>query len=412
MYIKDKQHIKRARPIISHIIRFGMACYLIFLRICNHSISQRINIAKPCVILLTGTFFSDNWIIPHLKPLARSKLVKKVIMVSETPVPKIEKVVEVLPNQILVRFLGGDIARLLTFIYLGMRYKPEYVGGFHILGNGLCALLVAKLIGSRCIYFCGGGPKEVIGGGYDTGHKVFGKIAHPDYVIEKQLLQAISMIDIVTVMGSRASEYFHNRNVRTKIFVNPGGFELKGSSIKDKVPEYDLILVARLTEVKRIDAYLQIIKKLISYRSNIKALVVGGGPLQKKLIDLSIALEIDKHVLFTGHQDNVEEWIGRAKIFVLTSYSEGVSLAMIEAMLCRLPPVVSNVGDLKDLISDGVNGYLVEQGRIDEFCHTLNELLNKPHKAAIMGEMARKTAENYSIKNSTAKWSDLLEHFD
>ena len=56
---------------------------------------------------------------------------------------------------------------------------------------------------------------------------------------------------------------------------------------------------------------------------------------------------------FVGHQEDVAAWLSKSRVFVLTSDSEGLSLSMMEAMMCGLPAVVSDVGDLGDLSKMG-----------------------------------------------------------
>ena len=61
--------------------------------------------------------------------------------------------------------VGGTPARLLTFAWLALRERPHVLGGFHLLLNGLVTQLLARLCGARSLYFCGGGPTEVLDGG-------------------------------------------------------------------------------------------------------------------------------------------------------------------------------------------------------------------------------------------------------
>ena len=118
-------------------------------------------------------------------------------------------------------------------------------------------------------------------------------------------------------------------------------------------------MTGRLVEIKRIDVFLQAIKSMVQRIPDISAVIVGDGNLRDQLQGMAVDLGVDCHVTFVGHQENVETWLRKSKIFVLTSDSEGLSLSMMEAMMCGLPAVVSNVGDLGDLAKNGVNGYLV-----------------------------------------------------
>ena len=66
--------------------------------------------------------------------------------------------------------------------------------------------------------------------------------------------------------------------------------------------------------------------------------------------------------------------LSRADIFVYPSYHEGMPMAVIEAMACRLPVVATNVGGLPDLIQDHVTGILVKPGCPDQVIEALRAL--------------------------------------
>jgi glycosyltransferase involved in cell wall biosynthesis len=93
---------------------------------------------------------------------------------------------------------------------------------------------------------------------------------------------------------------------------------------------------------------------------------------------------------------------------VLTSQSEGLSQAMVQAMLCGLPVVVSNVGDLKDLVVNGSNGFLVTPGNVDECADKVAQLCRDDGLRARTGEKARSDALRLSMANVSAQWDDIL----
>ena len=86
-------------------------------------------------------------------------------------------------------------------------------------------------------------------------------------------------------------------------------------------------------------------------------------------------LGLTDNIEFLGKRKDVEAILACSKIFVLTSKSEGMSIAMAEAMAAGVVPVVADVGELGDLVVDGVNGYLVEPNNIDEYTKRVVSLL-------------------------------------
>lgn len=359
-------------------------------------------------ILLTGTFYSENWLIPHLQPLAGAEACRRVRMVATSPVPAIPKVEPIYPPLWLCKLVGNVPARLMMFTWLALKDRPQVVGGFHLLLNGLFAILLARLVGARSLYICGGGERELVGGGYMTENRIFKRIGKPDTVIERQLLSAVRCCDLNIVMGSKTKNFFVEQGVSSAIHIMPGGFdELRFQPIQ-VVPEADLITLGRLSKVKRIDLLLEAISLLRMSCPSVSAVIVGDGPEKTALEQKAKALCLEDQVHFAGHQDSVEQWLCKATVFVLCSDSEGVSQAMIQAMLCGLPVVVSQVGDLADVVVDGVNGFLVSDRTPVKFADRIELLLRNPARWATMSYAARKTAEQYGITVSSQRWNVIL----
>ena len=359
-------------------------------------------------IVLTGTFYSDNWITSHLKPLAGSRKCDRLYMVATRRVPSIANVKAVYAPRWLVKVVGEVPARLMLFALVCFRVKPELIGGFHLLINGMAAGLLAAGMGVKSIYFCGGGIREVKGGGYTTESKLFSRLEKPSQSIEKNLLRFLDTIDIVIAMGSSAVRFFADKGVKSSFYIVPGGFDGKRYYPSKTSRKDDLILVGRLSEVKCVDLFLAAIKQLAERLPTISATIVGDGPLKSELEKMAVDLGIAGNVNFAGMQKSVEDFLRNGKVFVLTSSSEGLSLAMVEAMLCGLVPVVSDVGDLGDLVENGENGYLVKQREPEAFAAIIDSILKDNVLREQLSANARKSAEKLIDVNTSRQWDGIL----
>jgi glycosyltransferase involved in cell wall biosynthesis len=308
----------------------------------------------------------------------------------------------------MIRVFGAVPARLATFFWVAFSTHPDMVGGFHLLVNGLAAALAGKMIGARSVYFCVGGPAEVLNGGLLSENRVFEKLRVPDSVIEKQLLKTVAAFDLVITMGSRAIKFFRERGVRTKFHIVCGGLDDSLYRPSQSTPVADVIWVGRLAPVKRLDILLRALRVACNSRPDLKAIVVGNGPLRKSLETMARELEIDGNVRFVGFQQDVASWLKQAKLVVLTSESEGLSLAMMEAMLCGLPAVVSKVGDLEDLVEHGVNGYLVSQREQQVFASHLLDLLGNSERLNRFSIAARRSAARCETLRISKLWDSIL----
>ncbi|MFC1793708.1 glycosyltransferase [Planctomycetota bacterium] len=359
-------------------------------------------------VLLTGRFDSNNWIINHIGPLAASKQCSRLWMVSDTPVPGLPKVIAIYPPKWIARIVGRTTARMLTFCYVAFVKRPDVVGGFNIMINGIMAIIIGRLIGANSMYFCVGGPAEIRDGGIRSSEHCFREMKTPDQIVERRFLKVISESDIIITMGTSAVTFFKEKGINSDFHVVSGGINPVKYQPSKSPPEYDLIVTGRLVEIKRIDIFLLAIKKVIKDLPDLKVAIVGDGNLIDEFRALAQSLGIDHNVHFAGHQGNIEDWLCNSKVFVLTSDSEGLSLSMMEAMMCGLPAVVSDVGDLGDLVKHGVNGFLVPRRSPDAFAERIIELLSDTEKLESFSKAARCSALRHTTQATTDQWNCIL----
>jgi L-malate glycosyltransferase len=362
----------------------------------------------PYDILLTGSFSSQNWILAHLRPLAASQACRRVRFVSSKPLPPITKVDLIFAPRWLSVLAGESAARTITFLWAGLTDPADYVGGFHLLLNGLVALLISKLTGARSIYVCGGGPREFVMGGTVAENRLFDLLKTPDPVIEQRLVQAVCKFDVLVTMGSGAGEYLRHIGATGSIHNIPGGIDAHRFFPSRGPASTDFILVGRLVPVKRIDVFLEAISIVKRHVPGVHATIVGDGPLRAALERQAASLGISENVSFPGPQTNVGDWLRTARAFVLTSDSEGIALSLMEAMSCGLPAIVSDVGDLRELVEHGANGYVVRDRRPEVFADRMLELLTDQTQLAQLAYRARQTSSRLQISSAAHSWDDAL----
>jgi glycosyltransferase involved in cell wall biosynthesis len=357
-------------------------------------------------ILLTGTFHSANWIKAHIAPLAGARRCRSITIVGSADVTGVAKVT-VVPVPKWLRVIGGVPARLLTFWMVALRRRPHVVGGFHLLINGLAVPIVARSCGARGWYFCVGGPREAIDGGVHQENPYFKRIGRPDAVIERRLLDAVRSCDLVVTMGTSAAAYFAAHGVR-RCEVISGGIEAERFQRNGARPDYDLLVAARLVPIKRLDRFVDVVRRLATARPGFRAVVVGDGPLREELERQAARLHLGSHLTFAGQQEDVGAWLARGRIFMLTSESEGLALAIMEAMTCGLPVVAPRIGDLADLVEDGVNGFLVAEADVALLADAAQQLLDDPARLARFAAAAERTARRYHLPAAIEKWDSVL----
>lgn len=249
----------------------------------------------------------------------------------------------------------------------------------------------------------------MLGGGAYTGSRQFGDIGVDDSRLEGLLLRTVSRFDLTVAMGSRAKSFLVRNGVK-RVTVIPGGVDWKifSSETRPTSCEYDIITVARLDPVKRLDVLLEVVCEL-NKRRRVTAAIVGSGPLRAELEKMAERLGVRDRIIFAGYQANVSEWLRRSRIFVLTSDSEGLSLAVMEALVMGLPIVTSRVGDIEDIVSNGINGYLAAPGATPTFVDRIMCLLDNEERRMQFGAAASQAASEVSVETSAGKWDRALE---
>ena len=109
---------------------------------------------------------------------------------------------------------------------------------------------------------------------------------------------------------------------------------------------------------------------------------------------------LSKDVFFLGKQDCVHEKLGLADLFLLPSDEESFGLAALEAMACEVPVIATKVGGLPEVVTDGVDGYLIPPRDIATGAKSALEILTLPDRGRRMGQQARVNArERYCSKD-------------
>jgi glycosyltransferase involved in cell wall biosynthesis len=210
-------------------------------------------------------------------------------------------------------------------------------------------------------------------------------------------------------MGTSAVNFFKSRDVHADLRIISGGLDTSYFTPARQSPRFDVVFAGRLVPIKRVDLFLETLRIIKASRPDISAAVIGDGPLSKSLQALSIKMGLSENVHFAGFQGDMAPWLNQARIFVLTSVSEGLSLAMMEAMACGLPVVVPDIGDLGDLVVDQVNGFLTSRPDPQLMADCISKLLDQPETLEQFSRSARQAAERLSIMNAVESWDQVFE---
>jgi glycosyltransferase involved in cell wall biosynthesis len=358
-------------------------------------------------ILVVGTFYNPNWFLSHARPLAQSGL-EEIIVVTDEPQGDLERVRFACPPRLAARVLGRTVAKLVWAVVVGVQSRPDLCMGYHIIPNSVVALIAARLLGRPAAYQMTGGPIEVLDGGIGSENSWMTKLAWPSPFLERLALAVVKEFDLVVVRGTTARRFLGEHDIEDSVTIIPGSVDASYLSTATDRP-CDLLYVGRFTETKRPLEFVEIVAAVAGAFPALRAVMVGDGPLMDEVRARARTLGIADRLELRGKSSEVADLLGRTRIFVLTSRSEGLSIAMAEAMMAGAVPVVTRVGDLGDLVRDGDNGFLLEPGDRAGFAASIRKILADPPLQARLSAAAVTTARAHvGLERVSALWAQHI----
>lgn len=152
--------------------------------------------------------------------------------------------------------------------------------------------------------------------------------------------------------------------------------------------DYDMIYVGRLTFQKDPQRLMRLCARLKERKPDLKVAIVGTGELEQEVKQLCQELNISENVNFLGFQSNPIKMVHDAKAMILTSRWEGTPMCALEAMALGTPVVSTPSDGMKDLIDDGINGYLTDDDAV--MAEKLLAIMTDSVHRNTLGENARK----------------------
>jgi L-malate glycosyltransferase len=159
-----------------------------------------------------------------------------------------------------------------------------------------------------------------------------------------------------------------------------------------------LMHLSNFRPVKRVTDAVEIFA-LVREKIPAKLVMIGDGPDRGAAEYVVRKKKLVKDVFFLGKQLTVQDKLGLADLFLLPSDEESFGLAALEAMACEVPVVATHVGGVPEVVTHGVDGYLFEPRDVAAAAKYALEILTRPDRGRMMGEMARANARRRYCSN-------------
>jgi len=200
--------------------------------------------------------------------------------------------------------------------------------------------------------------------------------------------------------GLDLSEYqqtFKNKSLREELgFVN-------GTLLVGLIANFNF-------EIKGHSYFLQATKSVLEKVPETEFLLVGEGPLRNRYEEMARKLGVKEKVHFLGKRSDIPAILSNLTVSVLSSTSEGLSNVILESMAAGKPVVATNVGGSKEMVADGLTGYLIPPADPSAMAMAIINLLNNPDEAKVMGAAGNKIVkEKFTIEAMVKSYERLYK---
>jgi len=198
-----------------------------------------------------------------------------------------------------------------------------------------------------------------------------------------------------------------SRNIQKKsvIIPNPVHVNVQASKVKLK----RIVAVGRLLEQKNHQMLICAFKKVHDDYPEYKLYIYGDGKLRGFLMSQIRDMSLSEAVFLPGNVINIHEEIADAEMFVLSSNYEGLSNALLEAMMMGLPCISTDYAGSHEVIHNGKNGLLVPVGSVDKLTAAMKRIILDSELAHKLGYNARLFAAALNSMSVLKQWDSLLD---
>ncbi|MDL2232647.1 glycosyltransferase [Ruminococcaceae bacterium OttesenSCG-928-L11] len=237
------------------------------------------------------------------------------------------------------------------------------------------------------------------------------------YPIIDKRMQAYEHADVATWLTTFGANIYGQLKGNGALMPNPNTYNkaIPKTSISGKT----VLAVGRFYDsVKRLDRILRVFHRVLLDHPDAKLVLVGDYNLSMhipaespySIQELLDTLQIPSHSIhFAGEQDDVTSYYNEAAVFLMTSDCEGFPMTLTEASVFGLPSVLFHIPGIEDIITDGKNGFLVEQDDFVTMANKISLLLANPELCLHMGQQAQEMAERFSKEKICSRWNQLIE---
>lgn len=166
--------------------------------------------------------------------------------------------------------------------------------------------------------------------------------------------------------------------------------------------------IGRLARQKRVEDLIWAVETLRQIRPSLYLVLIGDGPERNTLESFARDIGCTEHIRFLGHRDDATRWLNLFDAFCLASSFEGMSNSVMEAMAAAKPVVASDIPANRELVVQGVTGFLPKLADTVGFMQFLRRLIDEPGLGERLGQAGQnRIKDSFSVAHMVESYADV-----
>lgn len=220
----------------------------------------------------------------------------------------------------------------------------------------------------------------------------------------------IKKLDKYIVLNEYDKEkFFENNKITCEYIYNPKSFK---SEIKSNLKSNKFLALGRFSYVKGFDMLIESFNLFAKKNKNWELIILGDGEERENILNLISKYKLNERIKVEPFTDDVKKYFIDSSTLLLSSRNEGMPMVVLEAQELGLPTIAYNISAIRPLVTNGVEGIVINKFDIVAFSKAMEEIAESYHRRRIMGENALNKSKEFELENIIINWKDLLENLN